>query len=92
MLARVKQWLEEGTEVRIFTARVSSVGATTLEDALRRQDDIKQARVAIEAWCLEHLGCVLPITCCKDYSTIAIIDDIAVQIIPGTGERVDGAD
>ena len=92
MLMRVKKMLAEGMEVRIFTARVSSLGAESLEGALRRQDDIKEARTAIEAWCLKNLGCVLPITCCKDYSTIEIHDDCAIQYIPNTGERMDGAD
>lgn len=76
MLARVKAWLASGVEVRIFTARAS-------------QPDSEAAR-AVKAWCWEHLGTQLPVTCTKDYSMIQLWDDRAVQVIENTGERADG--
>jgi hypothetical protein len=76
MVHRVQEWLREGEEVRIFTARVSP----TAED--REQTAVRQY---IEAWCLEHIGQVLPITHEKDYGMIDLWDDRAVQVEPNTG-------
>lgn len=75
MLNRVKKWLADGIEVRIFTARVSE----------EHPGDLKKIRDAIEAWCLEHIGQVLKITNVKDYSMIELWDDRSVQVIPNTG-------
>ena len=47
---------------------------------------------AIRAWCRRHLGQELPITNAKDFAMIELWDDRAVQVIPNTGRRVDGAD
>lgn len=74
MVDRVKLWLGAGVEVRIFTARVC-MG--------------EQAVVAtIQAWCLEHIGCILPVTCEKDFGMIELWDDRAVQVIANTGEPI----
>jgi len=75
MVERVKQWLAEGKDVRIFTARANDGNLT---------------RRAIAAWCIYHLGKELPITATKDYSMVELWDDRAVQVIPNTGERADG--
>ena len=80
MVERVKQWLKEGLDVRIVTARV---GGT--EGALR-----KAAKHRIILWCREHLGRELPITATKDLWMTALWDDRCVQVVPNTGERVDG--
>jgi len=77
MLARVKQWLIDGRDVRIFTARVGP-GC-----------DAEVARAVIELWCLEHIGQVLPVTHEKDFGMVELWDDRAVQVIPNTGERAD---
>ena len=79
MLERVKRWLKEGQEVRIFTARVAGI-------------DHLQARHYIRKWCREHVGFELPITATKDYGCIEIWDDRAVQVVPNTGVRADGND
>jgi hypothetical protein len=76
MAERVKCWLREGVDVRIFTARVC--------------DGLPATRQHIEAWCDEHLGRVLPVTCTKDYGTVELWDDRAVQVVPNTGARADG--
>jgi hypothetical protein len=93
---RVKHWLKDGKDVRIFTARVyvgpepMTVGDMTLEwvEWAKRNDEAKLSRVAIQNWCLEHIGQVLPVTCQKDYSMVLLLDDRALQCYPNTGELV----
>jgi hypothetical protein len=77
MVERVKGWLAEGKDVRIFTARVANV----IDDD-RVTDEI---RTAVQQWCLEHIGKVLPVTCQKDYGLLELWDDRCVQIVPNTG-------
>ena len=76
MVQRVKAWLAEGIEVKVFTARVGK--NKDVNDTIR-------AREAIEKWCKEHLGQVLDITATKDFAMIELWDDRAVQVIPNTG-------
>lgn len=76
MVERVLDWHSSGLEVKIFTARVCD-------------EEKREAIVgAIDAWCLQHLGRVLPVTNVKDYQMIALWDDRAVQVVPNTGKRV----
>lgn len=79
MLRNVKAMLSEGLDVRIFTARVSETGP----DGYVYNPPL--ARKAIEAWCLEHIGRVLPITNVKDFEMTALYDDRAYHVIPNTG-------
>lgn len=81
MVKRVKKWLEQGRDVRIFTARVSRFPDTT-------DEHVAAVRKKIEDWCEEHLGVVLPITNVKEHGLVELWDDRAVQIIPNTGKRV----
>lgn len=75
MLARVYQWRAEGKVVKLFTARWSE--RETQEPLIR-------------AW-LKPLGLEdMEITNVKDLQMIELWDDRAVQLIPNTGERVDG--
>lgn len=69
MVNRIKRWRAQGRTVKIFTARVCDPEAVPF----------------IEAWCLEHVGEVLPVTNVKDYSMIALFDDRAFHIVPNTG-------
>lgn len=85
MVERVLCWLDGGADVRIVTAR-----AYAPADDPVRQADTAKAVLAIQDWCIEHLGCVLPVTCTKDFSMIELWDDRAVQVIPNTGLRADG--
>lgn len=80
MLERVKRWLAEGKDVRIFTARVWSDGTP------ERNTEERLARMAIVAWCKEHLGQVLAITNVKDYGMIELYDDRAVRVESNTGK------
>lgn len=70
MVARIKNWLTQGIEVRIFTARAS----------------IPELIPPIEAWCLLHIGVKLKVTNQKDFGTLEIWDDRAVRVRPNTGE------
>lgn len=72
MVERVQKWITDGWEVRVFTARVA----------------VPQAGVhaAIEAWCVEHIGIALPVTCQKDFAMVELWDDRCVQVIPNTGK------
>jgi hypothetical protein len=79
MVERVKRWRAEGIEVRIFTARIWGGGD---------QRDVEQVRAAIERWCAEHIGEVLPVTNVKDWSMRELWDDRCVQVAPNTGEPV----
>ena len=91
MVERVKKWLAEGVEVRIFTARVGSGGGYSTESG-RSDDDgfAAEQRALIEAWCEKHIGCKLPVTATKDFRMIELWDDRAVQVVVNTGQRVDG--
>jgi hypothetical protein len=75
MVDRVKAWRAQGIPVVIFTARVSKEG----------RSPIWREYPAIEAWCLEHLGEVLPITCEKSWRTARIYDDRAIAVERNTG-------
>ncbi len=70
MLDRVKEWLEQGIEVKIFTARA--------EDP--------EAKPYIEAWLEKNGIPGLEITNIKDPHMIQFWDDRAVSVIPNTGE------
>lgn len=77
MVERVRTWLREGNEVRIFTARVS----TCNRDAEEARD---QARL-IREWCFEHVGVVLPVTCEKDFAMVELWDDRCHPVELNTG-------
>ncbi len=88
MVDRVKKWLNEGREVRIFTARVSCTDLVKKDDT---RDDAKVAAVArkqIEAWCLMHIGVRLQVTAVKDFGMIELWDDRCVQVQPNAGVPV----
>jgi hypothetical protein len=72
MAERVREWLAQGREVRIFTAR-ASVAAHARH---------------VEAWCEMHFGVRLIVTNTKDYRMSELWDDRCVQVHPNTGQRV----
>lgn len=82
MVERVKGWLKEGRDVRIFTARASSDGTP------KRNLEATHAANAIRSWCKLHLGQELPITTQKTWETDEIWDDRAVQVEKNTGKVV----
>lgn len=75
MVERVKNWLKEGKEVVIFTARIT---------------DNTEAVHAISDWSLKHIGTRLQITNVKHWRFKEMWDDRAIQIITNTGIRADG--
>lgn len=76
MVERVKAWLSEGKEVRIFTARVWGGGD---------QRDAEAARAAIYSWCERHIGVRLDVTNVKDWNMVELWDDRAVRVETNTG-------
>ena len=78
MVARVKSWLAEGRLVKIVTARVASAF----------QVDRDYQRELIEAWCEEHLGQKLPVTCTVDSAMMWLYHHRCLQVIPRSGELV----
>jgi hypothetical protein len=82
MVTRVRRWIEDGRDVRIFTARVAP--ASLAVNGVAREFVVG----VIEDWCEKHLGCVLPITHEKDLHMIELWDDRCVQVVTNTGLTV----
>jgi 2'-5' RNA ligase len=72
MVNRVKRWLRQGKDVRIFTARASD----------------PKAIPPIKAWCKEHIGQELPVTNVKDHNCVSIHDDRATGVEKNTGRLI----
>jgi hypothetical protein len=72
MMARVRQWLKQGVQVKIFTARAS----------------VEEHIPPVREWLYIHGLPDLEITNVKDYGMICLYDDRCVQVIPNTGELV----
>ena len=94
MVNRVKKWIAQGYDVRIFTARVDGGGAASKmgvdPDVVAKYENVAAITEMIEKWCEKHIGFKLPVTNKKDYAMIELWDDRCVQIIKNTGERADG--
>jgi hypothetical protein len=90
MVERVKKWIAEGKDVRIFTARVDGgeVALTMGDPNGEKFRDVPRIKKIIEEWCLAHIGRVLPITNKKDYGMTELWDDRCVQIVSNTGMTV----
>lgn len=74
MVERVKNWLREGKEVKIMTARAFEPDEGVIE--------------AIELWCEEYIGVKLEVTCIKDGYMDVLYDDKARQVVPNRGDIV----
>jgi hypothetical protein len=79
VLNRLKRYLEEGKECRIFTARVASA---------HHPAEVAEARTGIDAWCDKWVGRRLAITAEKDMDMIELWDDRAVAVEPNTGKQL----
>lgn len=103
MLDRVKAWLAEGADVRIFTARTcredeadmiwavcEASGTEPDPDELHILQEAARVRKVIGLWCKQHVGQVLPITHKKNFSMMQLWDDRAIQVVENTGVRADG--
>lgn len=85
MVNRIRAWRKDGLEVRIFTARVGLCGKANSCGYIVDEDFVTRQRSLIEAWCLEHIGEILPVTASKDFEMVALFDDLAREVIPNTG-------
>jgi len=74
MVERVRRWLEDGKDVRIFTARAYG----------RAPDDA--VIQGIRAWAQNHIGFPLQVTCQKDYGMAELWDDRAIRVEANTGK------
>lgn len=74
MMQRVKQWIDDGKEVRIFTARASD------------EDQIK----AVAKWLSNQGIGDLAITNVKDFDMIELWDDKAIRVKRNTGYPCSG--
>lgn len=86
MAARVRNWLAEGREVRIFTARVARTG---LRNQVGGVDDDAFADAqtkTIQDWTERHFGVRLPCTAIKDFGMVELWDDRAVRVRANEGE------
>jgi len=81
MVARVKAWLKQGKDVRIFTARISVGDGTTKQDA-------EKAKKAIDKFCLKVFGKKLSVTNQKSHTMVELWDDLAHGVQTNTGRRV----
>jgi len=70
MAFRVRNWLAQGREVRIFTARAS----------------VPEQVPAVVGWCKRHFGVELAVTNMKDFGMIELWDDRAVRVRENEGE------
>ena len=77
MQNRVIDWVKQGKDVRIVTARVSYNQPAPDTDL---HDFVTYQRVLIGKWCKKHIGRVLPITCSKDYLMEELWDDRAITV------------
>lgn len=76
MVERWKAYREKGVKCIIFTARASE------------SPDQEMAMKIIDAWAMQHLGEIPPVTNEKTPDIVRIYDDRARQVIENTGEVV----
>jgi hypothetical protein len=86
MVAIVRDHLAHGDEVRIFTARASTIDHHTVFDG-SPEEYLAHITDVIQTWCLLHIGVKLPVTCVKDYRMKMLYDDRAVRIRRNEGKR-----
>jgi hypothetical protein len=81
MVWRIRQWIAQGVEVRIVTARVNQVDSGNPR--------YKEPQIPlIELWCVLHVGFILPIQWGKSAGMIELWDDKVVRVEPNTGRRL----
>lgn len=81
MVELLKQKLDEGYKVKIFTARVGPIGPSPNNKNVRLTDIHR----AISDWTLEVIGQSLEATCIKDYNMIELYDDRAIHVVHNEG-------
>lgn len=90
MVERVKRWLAEGRDVRVFTARAD--GGIAAQNAGvshgKEFEDRELIIKIIQDWTEKHIGVRLPVTNVKDFCMDELWDDRAVQVEKNTGRRL----
>lgn len=86
MIARVKEWLADGQEVRVFTARVAASGLVNGQGVADDNGFAESQRQLIGDWCEQHLGQRLKVTATKDLGMVELWDDRAVTVEENTGK------
>jgi hypothetical protein len=84
MIARVKEFLAQGKNVKIFTARVSPEYIYPNDKNAKEHSD--KQRQYIKEWLKENNLPELPITCIKDLHMVACYDDLVFNVKRNTGE------
>ena len=82
MISLVKKYLDEGKEVKIFTARVATIG--TIDSFY----NTLVGRRYIQLWAKKHIGRKLDVVCAKNYKMLTCYDDASIQVVQNTGELV----
>jgi hypothetical protein len=78
MVERIRNWLAQGKEVKIFTARVSRGSASA--------EEIAKEITFIQDWLERECKLPrLPVTAEKDYAMIELWDDRCIQVEFNTG-------
>jgi hypothetical protein len=75
IIALIKEYLNNGVRVKIFTDRISHSDAEVN----------RRAEVIIKRWCLEHIGQELEVTNKIDFNTDCIYDTRVKEVITNTG-------
>ncbi len=90
MVERVKRWISEGRDVRIFTARADGGKAAILlgDPHGKKFEDVEEVKRIIQDWTERHIGVRLPVTNVKDFAMDELWDDRAVQVEFNTGKVV----
>ncbi len=82
MIALLRKYIEEGKEVKIFTARVSTNGTIhSIYDAV-------VARHFIHKWCEKNIGRKIDVVSVKDFRMRLLYDDSVIRVKTDTGEIV----
>ena len=91
MAARVRQWIEEGKDVRIFTARADggAAGLAMGDPHAHQFTDVPKIVRIIQDWTERHFGVRLPVTNAKDYGMVELWDDRCKQVVPNTGVAIE---
>lgn len=100
MVDRVRQWLKDGVEVRIVTARVGLPVCVSDRKNIYDGEPDNSCRVtgtkfsdammvaAIQQHLVKNGLPPLPVQCYKDINMIEFWDDRAVQVVPNTGRTL----
>ena len=90
MVERVRGWLAEGKDVRIFTARVGLQPDAFSVESQRYADAefVAAETTKIQDWCEQHIGVRLPVTNVKDFGMVALYDDRAFRVEKNTGRII----